>query len=71
LLVDVKRLTLELDEAKSQLVVAGFRMENDLQDEKRKCQEEIASLQQIVQGIMLNSLHFPVCVVNNIFYIKV
>jgi len=49
LLADVKRLTLELDEAKSQLVVAGFRMESDLQDEKRKCQEEIASLQQIVQ----------------------
>lgn len=49
LLADVKRLSLELDEAKSQLVVAGFRMESDLQDEKRKCQEEIASLQQIVQ----------------------
>ena len=52
LLADVKQLTLELDEAKSQLVVAGFRMESDLQDEKRKCQEEIASLQQIVQGTM-------------------
>ncbi|XP_021941502.1 rab GTPase-binding effector protein 1 [Zootermopsis nevadensis] len=49
LLADVKRLSSELDEAKSQLVVAGFRMESDLQDEKRKCQEEIASLQQIVQ----------------------
>ena len=52
LLADVKQLTLELDEAKSQVVVAGFRMESDLQDEKRKCQEEIASLQQIVQGRM-------------------
>jgi hypothetical protein len=52
LMADVKRLSSELDEAKSQLVVAGFRMESDLQDEKRKCQEEIASLQQIVQGIM-------------------
>jgi Rab GTPase-binding effector protein 1 len=51
LLADVKRLSSELDEAKSQLVVAGFRLESDLQDEKRKCQEEIASLQQIVQGI--------------------
>ncbi|PNF33967.1 hypothetical protein B7P43_G04659 [Cryptotermes secundus] len=49
LLADVKRLSSELDEAKSQLVVAGFRMESDLQDEKRKCHEEIASLQQIVQ----------------------
>ncbi|KAJ4439578.1 hypothetical protein ANN_07705 [Periplaneta americana] len=49
LLTDVKKLSSELDEAKSQLVVAGFRMESDLQDEKRKCQEEIASLQQIVQ----------------------
>jgi hypothetical protein len=52
LMADVKRLSSELDEAKSQLVVAGFRMESDLQDEKRKRQEEIASLQQIVQGIM-------------------
>jgi Rab GTPase-binding effector protein 1 len=52
LLADVKRLTVELDEAKSQLVVAGFRLESDLHDEKRKCQEEIASLQQIVQGTM-------------------
>ncbi|PSN56497.1 hypothetical protein C0J52_08449, partial [Blattella germanica] len=49
LLVEVQRLSSELDEAKSQLVVAGFRLESDLQDEKRKCQEEIASLQQIVQ----------------------
>ncbi|KAJ9574302.1 hypothetical protein L9F63_026050, partial [Diploptera punctata] len=46
---EVKKLSSELDEAKSQLVVAGFRLESDLQDEKRKCQEEIASLQQIVQ----------------------
>jgi hypothetical protein len=52
LLADVKQLTVELDEAKSQLVVAGFRLESDLQDEKRKCQEEIASHQQIVQGTM-------------------
>jgi Rab GTPase-binding effector protein 1 len=51
-MADVKKLSSELDEAKSQLVVAGFRMESDLQDEKRKCREEIASLQQIVQGII-------------------
>ncbi|KAJ9598189.1 hypothetical protein L9F63_011127, partial [Diploptera punctata] len=49
LISEVKKLSSELDEAKSQLVVAGFRLESDLQDEKRKCQEEIASLQQIVQ----------------------
>jgi hypothetical protein len=56
LLADVKSLSTELDEAKSQLVVAGFRLESDLQDEKRKCQEEIASLQQIVQGIILQTV---------------
>jgi Rab GTPase-binding effector protein 1 len=56
LLADVKRLSSELDEAKSQLVVAGFRMESGLQDEKRKCQEEIASLQQLVQGIILKTV---------------
>ena len=53
LIAEVKRLSSELDEAKSQLLVAGFRLESDVQDEKRKREEEIASLQQIVQGMNL------------------
>lgn len=48
LLEDVKRLNIELGEAKSQLLVAGLRMECE-QEVERKCQEEIATLQQLVQ----------------------
>ncbi|XP_020292300.1 rab GTPase-binding effector protein 1 isoform X2 [Pseudomyrmex gracilis] len=42
------RLKNELDEAKSQLVVADLKIQNDIMVEKRKAQEEIASLQQVI-----------------------
>ncbi|XP_071631212.1 rab GTPase-binding effector protein 2 isoform X1 [Temnothorax longispinosus] len=42
------RLKNELDEAKSQLVVADLKIQNDIMMEKRKAQEEIASLQQVI-----------------------
>ncbi|XP_011860539.1 PREDICTED: rab GTPase-binding effector protein 1 isoform X1 [Vollenhovia emeryi] len=42
------RLKNELDEAKSQLVVADLKVQNDIMIEKRKAQEEIASLQQVI-----------------------
>ncbi|RLU22736.1 hypothetical protein DMN91_005014 [Ooceraea biroi] len=42
------RLKNELDEAKSQLVVADLKVQNDIMMEKRKAQEEIASLQQVI-----------------------
>jgi len=42
------RLKDELDEAKSQLVVAELKIQNDIMMEKRKVQEEIASLQQVI-----------------------
>ncbi|XP_049838341.1 rab GTPase-binding effector protein 1 isoform X3 [Schistocerca gregaria] len=42
-----QKLSDELGEAKSQLLVAGFRVESGQQAE-RKCQEEIATLQQLV-----------------------
>ncbi|XP_014482880.1 PREDICTED: LOW QUALITY PROTEIN: rab GTPase-binding effector protein 1 [Dinoponera quadriceps] len=42
------KLRNELDEAKSQLVVADLKVQNDLIMEKRKAQEEIASLQQVI-----------------------
>ncbi|KAK7871865.1 hypothetical protein R5R35_006451 [Gryllus longicercus] len=48
LLDEVKKLNMELGEAKSQLLVAGLRMECE-QEVERKCQEEIATLQQLVQ----------------------
>ncbi|XP_076167435.1 rab GTPase-binding effector protein rabaptin-5 isoform X2 [Ptiloglossa arizonensis] len=42
------RLKNELDEAKSQLVVADIKIQNDILIEKRKTQEEIASLQRVI-----------------------
>lgn len=42
------KLKNELDEAKSQLVVADLKIQNDILVEKRKAQEEIASLQQVI-----------------------
>lgn len=42
------KLKNELDEAKSQLVVADLKIQNDILIEKRKAQEEIASLQRVI-----------------------
>lgn len=54
LLLQVSDLKRELDDLKSQLVVAGMTLENNFEDEKRKANEEIASLQQIVHGNQRN-----------------
>lgn len=45
---ELTKLKQELDEAKSQLVVAGLTLESNITVEKRKAEEEIASLQQLV-----------------------
>lgn len=42
------KLNNELDEAKSQLVVADLKIQNDILVEKRRAQEEIASLQRVI-----------------------
>ncbi|KAL2715648.1 rab GTPase-binding effector protein 1 [Vespula squamosa] len=42
------KLKNDLDEAKSQLVVADLKIQNDILIERRKAQEEIASLQQVI-----------------------
>ncbi|CAK9815175.1 Rab GTPase-binding effector protein 1 [Anthophora plagiata] len=46
------KLKNELDEAKSQLVVADLKIQNDILTEKRKAQEEIASLQRVIHETM-------------------
>lgn len=46
----MQKMKEELDEARSQLLIAGMKLETDLEDEKRKAHEEIASLQQLVHG---------------------
>lgn len=48
---ELTKLKQELDEAKSQLVVAGLTLESNITVEKRKAEEEIASLQQLVHGL--------------------
>lgn len=40
----------ELNETKSQVVVAEYKRETDIQNQDRKAQEEIASLQHFVHG---------------------
>lgn len=45
---EITRIKNELDECKSQLVVANLRLENDMDAEKRKAREEIESLQQVI-----------------------
>lgn len=47
---EVDELRKELNETKSQLVVIEYKRETDIQNHDRKAQEEIASLQQLVQG---------------------
>uniref|UniRef100_A0A1L8DCE6 Putative molting cycle n=1 Tax=Nyssomyia neivai TaxID=330878 RepID=A0A1L8DCE6_9DIPT len=45
----IDALTKELDEAKSQLIVAEYRKENEMQNQELKAQEELSSLRQLVQ----------------------
>lgn len=45
---EVTELGTKVDEAKSQLLVVGLKTEEDLLMEKRKAQEEIASLQHML-----------------------
>lgn len=51
LTAQIHQLKTELDDVKSQLVVAGLTLESNFEVEKRKAEEEIASLQQLVHGI--------------------
>ncbi|XP_011305502.1 early endosome antigen 1 isoform X3 [Fopius arisanus] len=51
----VTKLKNELDDAKSQLVVANLRLESDIDLETEKAQQEIASLQQVIQDTMEES----------------
>lgn len=44
-------LNKELNETKSQVVVAEYKRETEIKHQDRKAQEEIASLQQLVHGL--------------------
>ncbi|XP_064461004.1 rab GTPase-binding effector protein 1-like isoform X2 [Ornithodoros turicata] len=45
----LRRLQAELDEARSLVMVAECQRENDLEAERRKCNEEVANLQHIMK----------------------
>lgn len=45
-----EKLKEDLNEIKSQVLVAEYKRESDIQRQDRRAQEEIASLQELVQG---------------------
>lgn len=47
---EMNTLNKELNEVKSQILVAEYSRESEIQHQDRKAQEEIASLQQLVHG---------------------
>ncbi|CAG2066201.1 unnamed protein product, partial [Timema podura] len=49
LVEEVTKLGADLDESRSQVLLEGFRKEECMEEEKRRYQEEISSLQQLVQ----------------------
>ncbi|XP_017073028.2 rab GTPase-binding effector protein 1 [Drosophila eugracilis] len=53
-----QKLQAELDELKTHLMVADLKSENELQLKDLKAQEEISSLQQLVQDTIEESAHY-------------
>jgi len=47
---EIRRLQFELDEARSLAAVANYSLEESIETERRKCQEEVATLQQLMKG---------------------
>ncbi len=47
---EIRRLQFELDEARSLVAVANYSLEESIETERRKCQEEVATLQQLMKG---------------------
>ena len=48
---EIRRLQFELDEARSLVAVANYSLEESLETERRKCHEEICTLQQLMKGM--------------------
>lgn len=48
------KLKNDLDDCKSQLVVDSITLESNFEVEKRKAEEEIATLQRLVHGIIIH-----------------
>lgn len=50
---EIRRLQVELDEARSLVAVANYSLEESLETERRKCREEVATLQQLMKGLCM------------------
>ena len=57
----VRRLQSELDEARSLVAVANYSLEESLETERRKCKEEVATLQQLMKGKELIFMFLKLC----------
>lgn len=55
------RLQSELDEARSLVAVANYSLEESLETERRKCKEEVATLQQLMKGNFNSPYTFSSC----------
>lgn len=53
---EMRRIQCELDEAHSLVAVANYSLEESLETERRKCREEVATLQQLMKG---KNLSYP------------
>lgn len=51
----VNELRMELDETKSQVAILECTKENEIEEERRKCRDEVASLQQIIDETMVEA----------------
>lgn len=60
----------ELNETKSQVVVAEYKRETDIQNQDRKAQEEISSLQHLVHGKFDMKKENLWCINKNEFFIS-
>lgn len=52
--VELKRLQTELDDCQSQLTVLTLELHSKLESETRKYQEELSSLQHLLNGNVIN-----------------
>lgn len=50
----ITKLKNDLDDCKSQLVVDSITLESNFEVEKRKAEEEIATLQRLVHGTLVH-----------------
>lgn len=61
----------ELNESKSQVLLVEYKRETDIQEQSQKAQEEIISLQHLVQGKMLQKFELHLMKFLLIFFLTI